>query len=533
MWWRLHRPGLVGRTDGVATSVSTGSGAGGSPAVSTEVGPTRSIPNRAQRAQGSADDRAAVPTKPRSRTWQRTLVRAAKAADLGVLLLVSTVAIAIGVHDASRAWELDVAIQLGAAGGIIALVAMSAVRCWDAGVIGQGAEEFGRIVKAFVVASLVLATVGLFFKVNEVRPWVFGVLPAIGLGVLAGRVLIRRVLHAARRADACMSTVLVVGSHQAVADLASRTRRVPHHGWTVVGACTSMGSSDGGDDDIDGTPVVGDLDDVAHHVKELGVDVVAIAPTPGWTPKRLHRLAWQLEGTGVELVVDPGLMEIGGPRLHMAPVDGLPLLRLTEPRFSGVTRLVKNGFDRVAASLLVLVLAPVFLVLAVLIRGDGGAVFYRQERVGLGGRTFRMVKFRSMVVDADRAVDALVATNEGSGPLFKMKADPRVTRIGRTLRRLSLDELPQLFNVIAGSMSLVGPRPPLAREVAAYADDARRKLLVRPGMTGLWQVSGRSDLSWEESVRLDLRYVENWSPALDVSILWKTVGAVFKGRGAY
>ncbi len=460
-------------------------------------------------------------------------MRAVLAADAGVFLAVSALAILIGVHDASRAWDLDVALWLCAVGAAVLLMTMSAVRCWDQQVIGQGAEEFNRVLRAFVFASLLLALGGMFFKIYEVRPWVFGVLPTIGIGVLTARYLIRRVLHAARRDDACMSSVLVVGTHTTVADLAARARRVPHHGWNVVAACTSTGLADEAGSDIDGTPVVGDLDDVARHVRELDVDVVAIAPAPGWTPKRLHRLAWQLEGTGVELVVDPGLMEIGGPRLHMAPVDGLPLLRLREPRFSGVTRVAKNAFDRIAAGVLLLVLAPVFLVLAVLIKSDGGPVFFRQERVGLSGRTFHMLKFRSMVVGSDRRVESLVATNEGSGPLFKVKADPRVTAIGRTLRRLSLDELPQLFNVVAGTMSLVGPRPPLAREVETYADDARRKLLVRPGMTGLWQVSGRSDLSWEESVRLDLRYVENWSPALDFSILWKTVGAVFRGRGAY
>lgn len=500
--------------------------------MSTAFETSRSVGSTSRRSGREA--RSSVDAaRPRSRGWQRALVRTAVAGDLGVFLLVTTLAIAIGVHDGSRPWNLQVAVLLGAVGGLVALTTMAAVRCWDPQIIGQGSEEFNRIVRAFVFASLLLALLGLLLKVNEVRPWVFGVLPAVGLGMLAARYLIRRVLHAARRDDACMSSVLVVGSHSSVADLVTRTRRVPHHGWKVVAACTSTGRSDEGDVEIEGISVVGDLDDVARHIAELNIDVVAIAPTPGWTPKRLHRLAWQLEGTGVELVVDPGLMEIGGPRLHMAPVDGLPLLRLTEPRFDGVTRLVKSAIDRTAAALLVFVLAPVFLVLAVLIKRDGGPVFYRQERVGLSGQIFHMVKFRSMVVDADRRVPALAKTNEGSGPLFKMKADPRVTGIGRTLRRLSLDELPQLFNVVAGSMSLVGPRPPLAREVETYADDARRKLLVRPGMTGLWQVSGRSDLSWEESVRLDLRYVENWSPALDVSILWKTVGAVVKGRGAY
>ncbi len=289
--------------------------------MSTEVGPTRSI-RRTAAASGTGEPGNPPAPGSGARPWRRTLVRAVKAADLGVLILVESLAILIGVHDGSRAWDLGTATVLGTVGGLIALVCMSAVHCWDAQVIGQGSAEFARIARAFVFASLLLSMVGLFFKVNEVRPWVFGVLPApTGLGILAARYLIRRVLHAARRKDACMSSVLVVGSHHSVADLTVRTRRVPHHGWTVVGACTSSGFSDAGQEEIEGVPVVGDLDDVARHVTELGVDVVAIAPTPGWTPKRLHRLAWQLEGTGVELVVDPGLMEIGGPRLHMAPAQ--------------------------------------------------------------------------------------------------------------------------------------------------------------------------------------------------------------------
>ena len=234
----------------------------------------------------------------------------------------------------------------------------------------------------------------------------------------------------------------------------------------------------------------------------------------------------------MELVVDPGLMEIGGPRLHMAPVDGLPLLRLTEPRFSGVTRLVKNGIDRVAASLLVVVLAPVFFALAVLIRADGGPVFYRQERIGLGGRTFRMVKFRSMVVDADRAVDALAAGNEGSGPLFKMKADPRVTRVGRTLRRLSLDELPQLFNVLRGDMSMIGPRPERPEFVELFRQDLDRysdRHRVKSGITGWAQVHGlRGQTSLADRVEWDNFYIENWSLWLDFKVLLLTFGAVLR-----
>ncbi|MDL5159589.1 sugar transferase [Actinomycetospora termitidis] len=455
--------------------------------------------------------------------WRPRLRRAVVVTDLVLLVTVTAAVALVGVL--AREWvALDAALGSAVAVGV-AVAFLAGLRCWDPQVVGQGSEEFNRLARAFVRATLVLAFVGFAVKAEWLRPWVVGVLPAAAVVVLVGRWLVRRVLHAARRDGACMARVLVVGTPEAAADLVARTRRVPWHGWRVVAACTPTG--DGAAD----APVVGDLDDVPRQVAALGIDVVAVAPAPGWTPKRLHRLAWDLEGTGVDLVVDPGLMEVGGPRLHVAPVDGLPMLRLTEPRFSGTTRAVKVVVDKLGAAALLLVLAPTLAVIAALVKRDGGPVFYRQERVGIHGRTFRMVKFRSMVVDADRHVPD--RQNEGAGPLFKMRRDPRVTRVGAVLRRLSLDELPQLFNVLGGSMSLVGPRPPLAREVAQYADDARRKLLVRPGMTGLWQVSGRSDLSWEESVRLDLRYVENWSPALDATILWKTVGAVLGSRGAY
>ncbi|MEJ2887975.1 sugar transferase [Actinomycetospora aeridis] len=462
-----------------------------------------------------------------SRRWQRRLVKVVVATDLVVIATVATIAGIIGD------WGFGPALRLNIVAAVLVLAGLVAFRAWDRGVLGQGAEEFNRVLRGTVVASVLLALAGMALKAEAVRPWIFGVIPATAAALLLGRYAVRRVLHRARQDARCMSSVLVVGSENAIGDLVARTRRVPHHGWTVTAACTSTGTAGEGRTDIAGVPVVGDLDDVARHVRELGIDVVAVAPTPGWTPKRLHSLAWDLEGAGVELVVDPGLMEVTGPRLHVAPVDGLPLLRLTEPRWGGPARIAKNMVDRLAAAAMVLVFSPLFLVLAVLIRQDGGPVFYRQERVGRGGRTFRMIKFRSMVVNADQQVAQLAAANEGSGPLFKMKRDPRITRIGGVLRRLSLDELPQLFNVIGGSMSLVGPRPALQREVATYTEDALRKLVVRPGLTGLWQVSGRSDLTWEESVRLDLRYVENWSPALDASILWKTVGAIVGGRGAY
>jgi exopolysaccharide biosynthesis polyprenyl glycosylphosphotransferase len=246
----------------------------------------------------------------------------------------------------------------------------------------------------------------------------------------------------------------------------------------------------------------------------------------------LRRLAWRLEKTHTELVVAPALMEVAGPRTTIRPAAGLPLLHVEHPQLAGARQLVKNVFDRVVAGLLLVLIAPLLLGLALAVRvSSPGPALFRQTRVGRDGRLFTIVKFRTMRQDAERMKVELVS--DADGVLFKVRDDPRVTALGALMRRHSLDELPQLINVLFGHMSLVGPRPPLPEEVAQYGDDVRRRLLVRPGLTGLWQVSGRSDLSWEESVRLDLRYVENWSLMLDLQILWKTWSAVARGQGAY
>ena len=465
-------------------------------------------------------------------TWQRKYVAVVKCADIVVITACVLVGVALGAGLPNDAAVMARAVS-GVVAGILMISGLWLARSWDSRVFGNGAAELGRVARAIAGSAVVLGLVGLALQVDSVRLWVFGIMPACGLLCLAERYAIRKLLHARRARGRCMLPVLVVGSEPAVAELVRRTRRDKHFGWDVTGACTPTGTGLDGESTIGGVPVVGDLDVVGSVARSGGYRVVAVASTPGWGSARTRQLAWQLEGTATELAVDPGLMEFAGPRLHIAPVDGLPLLCLSEPRFTGVGWLVKSTVDRMAAILLIGLLLPVFLSIAVAVRRDGGPVFYRQERVGAGGRTFRMVKFRSMSEGADRQVDAMATRNEAAGPLFKMRKDPRVTPVGAVLRRYSLDELPQLFNVAAGSMSLVGPRPPLAREVAQYGPDARRRLLVRPGITGLWQVSGRSDLSWEESVRLDLRYVENWSLTLDIMVLWKTLGAVVQGRGAY
>jgi exopolysaccharide biosynthesis polyprenyl glycosylphosphotransferase len=318
-----------------------------------------------------------------------------------------------------------------------------------------------------------------------------------------------------------------------VGDLITRTRKAPHLGWRVDAICTLDGRAALGID-LEGVPVVGRFRDLAEQVRRGGYRIVAVTPDAYWTPRRLQQLAWDLEGTGTEMVVAPALMDFAGPRLHVTGVLGMPLLRVTEPAFTGFRRFVKGIVDRIGAVALIIVFTPVLLAVSAAILIDSrGPVFYKQRRVGKDGAHFTILKFRTMVTNADVLRTKLAAVNEGSGLLFKMRKDPRVTKVGRLLRRYSMDELPQLLNVLTGSMSLVGPRPPLPEESAKYAPDVRRRLLVKPGLTGLWQVSGRSDLSWEESVRLDLRYVEDWSLALDALILWKTFRAVFGGQGAY
>jgi exopolysaccharide biosynthesis polyprenyl glycosylphosphotransferase len=261
---------------------------------------------------------------------------------------------------------------------------------------------------------------------------------------------------------------------------------------------------------------------------------VAVLACPEMNGVRLRELAWELEKTGTEMCVAAALLDVAGPRTTIRPVAGLPLLHLDHAELAGVKQVLKGVFDKISASAALVLLAPLFAAVAFAIRAaDHGPVFFRQTRVGRDGHTFRVWKFRTMVVDAEQRKAELAASNEAAGALFKMRKDPRVTKAGALLRRWSLDELPQLLNVLVGDMSLVGPRPALPAEAARYGDHMRRRLVVKPGMTGLWQVNGRSDLPWDEAVRLDLRYVENWSFALDLQILWKTCSAVCRGSGAY
>jgi exopolysaccharide biosynthesis polyprenyl glycosylphosphotransferase len=396
---------------------------------------------------------------------------------------------------------------------------------YDRRIVGVGSEEFRRVVDGAVRALAALAIGLLAFKADVARSVIALALPATVLLTLLGRWTARRALHAKRRRGGWMHRVLVVGNAAESARLLNSLSRHGEAGLEVVGVCTDEGA--GGL----GVPVAGKIADVALVAVELGVDTVAVAGTAALGEEGLRRLAWSLERRGVDLLVAPGLTYVAVPRIVVRPVDGSPLLHVEEPTLSGPKQLIKTGFDRSVALCGLVLVSPLVAALAFGVRlTSPGPAFFRQERIGRDGATFRIWKLRTMVVGAAGAV---VTGNDADGLLFKLRQDPRVTSFGSFLRRWSLDELPQLLNVVTGSMSLVGPRPPLAAEVAAYGDDVRRRLLVRPGLTGLWQVSGRSDLSWDEAVRLDLQYVENWSLALDLVVLLRTVAAVLRRRGAY
>jgi exopolysaccharide biosynthesis polyprenyl glycosylphosphotransferase len=403
---------------------------------------------------------------------------------------------------------------------------------YDRRYLGLGTDEFKRVVRAGIIVAASVSFLAFATVTNLSRMTVGSVLLGALLLILLMRYLARQVLHAIRRnAGQAGHRMVLVGTLPEALEVYTAVTRNPAAGLMPVaihitdGYAAARGIQ---------TPVpVHAGRDVLALVREVGADTIAVCGSASAEPGELRRLAWQLEGTGVDLIVAPQLTDIAGPRVHIRPIEGLPLLHVEEPTLSGPALLAKNLLDRVAAGLGLMALLPLFATVAIAIKlSDRGPVFFRQPRVGHEGRTFRVWKFRTMYVNAEDRLAALTDQNETDGMLFKIREDPRVFPIGRFLRASSIDELPQLINVLKGEMSLVGPRP-LPADDGDFLGDVRRRLLVRPGITGLWQVSGRSDLSWDESVRLDLYYVDNWSLAYDLSILWRTIGVVLARKGAY
>jgi exopolysaccharide biosynthesis polyprenyl glycosylphosphotransferase len=402
-------------------------------------------------------------------------------------------------------------------------------------VLGTGPQEYRQIADATVRLFGLVAIVSFLFQIEFARGYILIAFP-LGLGVLIFSRWIWRIWLGAQRLDGRYSSrVLLVGSQDSVEHLARELARQPAAGYLVVGACV-LGRASGVLAANLRVPIFRDIETLKESMTSVDADTVVLTGSDELPPQRIQELSWSLEPGHQHLVVVPSLTDIGGPRIHTRPVAGLPLIHVETPRYEGKRLFAKRSFDVVASISLVLLLSPFLIVIALCIRlSTPGAVFFRQERVGINGRLFSMYKFRSMVLDAESRLSALQGQirDEGNSVMFKMKDDPRITPVGRILRRFSLDELPQLFNVLGGSMSLVGPRPSLVSEVSEYESHVHRRFLVKPGITGLWQVSGRSNLSWEDSVRLDLYYVENWSITGDVVILWRTIKAVVARDGAY
>jgi exopolysaccharide biosynthesis polyprenyl glycosylphosphotransferase len=402
---------------------------------------------------------------------------------------------------------------------------------YDRRFIGVGSDEFRRVLNAGLVLTAGVAIVSYAAKVDLARGYVVVAFPTLTVLDLAARYALRKRLHRLRSLGAYMQKVVVAGYPDTVADMVTQLRREPHHGLAVVAACLAAPTADA---EICGIPVVNGLDRVAAVARDLGADTVAVLSCPEFSGTRLRELAWDLEKTDTSLFVAPAILDIAGPRTCIMSAAGLPLLHMEHPDFGGIPRLVKAVFDKTIAVTALVLLSPLMAAIAIMIKlHDNGPVLFSQVRVGVDGRTFRIYKFRTMTSDAEAQKERLAGQNEAAGALFKMRVDPRITAVGGRLRRWSLDELPQLLNVVVGDMSLVGPRPALPEETDRYHHHMRRRLAVKPGITGLWQVSGRSDLPWEEAVRLDVRYVENWSLMLDLQILWKTWAAISGGAGAY
>ncbi|MGA4729541.1 sugar transferase [Micromonospora taraxaci] len=470
-----------------------------------------------------------------ARADERSYVRVLVVLDTTIIIIALLIGYVTRFGDDEPTGS-EVPYVLVAPGLVLAwLISLKALGCYNDRVIGYGADEYRRVSTASLRLAGAIAIVGYIADVGVSRGFL-GLTFAVGIvGLEMARFAARKRLHRARSVGAGWSRkVLVVGDTAHVLELVHTLRREPYAGYQVVGACIPDALLAPVAQRLGDVPVVGSFRGIPEAATAIGADTVAVTASGELTATRLRRLGWQLEGTGIDLVVAPALTDVAGPRIHTRPVAGLPLIHVEAPEFRGSRKLVKGLVDRSASSLALALLLPLIAFVALAIKLDSrGPVLFRQVRVGRGGQEFDVFKFRTMVVNADAMLAELTARNETDGLMFKMRQDPRVTRVGRLLRKWSLDELPQLVNVLLGQMSLVGPRPPLPSEVARYDGDVARRLLVKPGMTGLWQVSGRSDLSWEDGIRLDLYYVENWSLAADLTILWKTFGAVLNGRGAY
>ncbi|MDI2019857.1 sugar transferase [Paenarthrobacter nicotinovorans] len=472
--------------------------------------------------------------------WRSSTSRILRVVDAFVIVwaVAGAYVIRFGIEpDTTNTVQEPNYIWLSAAIAAIWWLMLGAWNSRQSHILGAGPDEYKRVAAASLWLFGLIAIFSYVLRIETARGYVGIALPAGLIGLLLGRWLLRQHLSVARQRGSSMSRLLLVGGPSAVAHLAASLHGAKHAGYLPIAAYTPGVLDRPMTEPKSGLPILGHASDTASVLKAIdscAADAVAVSAGVQLDPQTLRHLGWELASRNIGLIMAPALTDIAGPRIHTQQVAGLPLIHVTTPTLEGGQRVAKRLFDVLASGMIIVLASPLMILLALLVKVDSkGPVLFKQARVGMEGTHFQMLKFRSMVVDAEAQLDALQSKNEGQGLLFKIRNDPRITRVGGFLRKYSLDELPQLFNIFAGSMSMVGPRPPLPREVEAYEHHVRRRLLVKPGLTGLWQVSGRSNLSWQDSVRLDLYYVENWSLAGDLVILLRTVRAVFHSTGAY
>ncbi len=412
------------------------------------------------------------------------------------------------------------------------LAALWVAGAYDETYFAAGADEYRRVLNATVGAAA-LVGIGCYLARFPLSRGFYILLFALGLPLLLlGRLVARRVIQRLRTHNRLSRRVLIAGAPRHVEGVAKVLERESWLGYSTVGCVTAHEHHY--PETRTGIPILGRTADLVDIIDGLDVDTLLIAEGAFGHGESLRQTAWDLETfRGLQIAVVPALTDVSAQRVEMRPIAGLPLVYVGHPRAQDAAHWAKRAFDVVGSLVLLMLSVPLWLWVALRVKlDDRGPVLFRQVRVGRDGETFECLKFRTMVMNAEAMLPDLGSGDDG-GVLFKMRADPRVTKAGRILRRFSLDEFPQLVNVLRGDMSLVGPRPPLPSEVACYETDANRRLHVRPGMTGLWQISGRSNLTWDETVRLDLYYVDNWSFVQDMVILIKTASAVVSGRGAY
>ncbi|MEV1130047.1 sugar transferase [Agromyces sp. NPDC049794] len=396
----------------------------------------------------------------------------------------------------------------------------------DHKIIGTGSLEYKRIADATVRVFGAFAILAFLLQSQVGRGYLLIALPVGLILLLVSRWAWRQWLNGKRAQGQYLYRAVLMGDRAKSQHVAQQMRRDGASGIHIVGAITEHGTTS--QDLFSGIPVIGGYAEVLDAIDSADVDTVILTGADTIDPQDMRQLGWDLEARSMSLIVAPALTDVAGPRIHARPVAGLPLIHVEYPSFEGRKQVTKRIFDIVGSLALIILSSIIMIAVAIAVKlSSPGPVFYSQERVGLRGEPFRMLKFRSMVQGADDQLKSLLdAQGTSDKPLFKINDDPRITTVGRNIRRYSLDELPQFFNVLRGDMSLVGPRPQRAAEVALYDEAAHRRLMMKPGISGLWQVSGRSSLDWNDAIRLDLYYVENWSIVGDIVILWRTVRAV-------